>query len=349
MQNRNTKKKGLLAVVLAAGLAFSVVTATAPSASAATKITKIGVAFDLGGRDIPGFNQLAYFGARDYVKTHKGVKIQELQAALSDTDATREERLRLLATSGSNPIIAVGFTYASSLKIVAAEFPDVKFGIVDDSTVVLPNVQGIVFAEQEGSFLVGAAAALKSKTGNVGFIGGVQTPLIQKFEAGYAAGAKSVNKKIKVQVSYLSVFPDFSGFNDPAKGEEAARGMFDNGADVVYSAAGGSGAGAHKAALAMKKWSIGVDADEWAFPSNKAYKSVILTSMLKKVDVGVLAFINSIDKGTFKSGSVTFNLKNGGIGYSTSGGRVSSYKKKMDTLIAGIVKGKIKVPSKPAM
>jgi len=147
MNNPITKKKGFIAAAVASVLALSFMTAVAPSATAAgEKITKIGIAYDLGGRDIPGFNQLAYFGARDYVAKNKGVKIQELQAALSDTDATRAERLRLLATAGSNPIIAVGFTYASSVAIVAKEFPKVKFGVVDDSTVKLPNVLGITFA-----------------------------------------------------------------------------------------------------------------------------------------------------------------------------------------------------------
>jgi basic membrane protein A len=346
MQSLKMKKRGILAAALATGLIFSALSAVSPAA-AATKIKTIGIAYDLGGRDIPGFNQLAYFGARDFVKTNKSSKIKELQAALSDTDETRAERLRLLAEAGANPIIAVGFTYASSLAIVAAEYPDVYFGIVDDSTVDLPNVQGITFSEQEGSYLVGAIAALASKTGNVGFIGGVATPLIEKFEAGYAAGAKKMNKKIKVQVSYLTVFPDFSGFNDPAKGEEAARGMFDNGADVVYSAAGGSGAGAHKAALAAKTWSIGVDADEWAYPSNKAYKKIILTSMLKNVNVGVQAMIESVAKGNFEAGAVNFDLTNNGVGYSLSGGYAKKYAAKVNKLIKKIKSGKIVVPIAP--
>ncbi len=118
-----------------------------------------------------------------------------------------------------------------------------QWGIVDDSSVTAPNVQSIVFKEEEGSYLVGVAAALKSKTGNVGFIGGVNTPLIAKFEAGFIAGAQAVNAKIKVQSTYISNFPDFSGFNDPAKGYEAAKGMYENGADVVYAAAGGTGTG----------------------------------------------------------------------------------------------------------
>ena len=349
MNNPMTKKKGFIAAAVASVLALSFMTAVAPSATAAgEKITKIGIAYDLGGRDIPGFNQLAYFGARDFVAKNKGVKIQELQAALSDTDATRAERLRLLATAGANPIIAVGFTYASSVGIVAKEFPKVKFGVVDDATVKLPNVLGITFAEHEGSYLVGAIAAIKSKTGKIGFIGGVQTPLIVKFNAGYVAGAKKINPKIQVQSIYLSIFPDFSGFNDPAKGEESAKGMFDNGADVVYSAAGGSGAGAHKAAIAKGDvWSIGVDADEYYYPSNASFNEIILTSMLKNVNVGVLDMINAMAKGTFKSGEKNFGLSNNGVGYSTAGGNIDpKTKAKIDGLIKDIIAKKIVVPTK---
>ncbi len=155
-----------------------------------------------------------------------------------------------------------------------------------------PNVDQITFAENEGSFLVGAAAALKSKAGHIGFVGGVNTPLIKKFEAGYIAGAKAVNPNIKIRLKYLTQPPDFSGFGDPAKGKTAAEGMFQGGADVVYHAAGGSGGGVFTAAKAAGKMAIGVDSDQ-ALTAAADVKDVIITSMIKKVDVGVFDFIKS--------------------------------------------------------
>lgn len=345
MQRKSLMKLGAVAGVAAASLVLSA-TSTIASAASAKPMT-IGIAYDLGGRSQPGFNQLAYIGAKAFADKHKGTKIIELQASLSDTDDIRAERLRLEAKAGANPIVAVGFTYAASLTKVAKEYPKVKFGIVDDGSVSAANVEGILFKEQEGSFLVGAIAALKSKTGNIGFIGGVKVPLIQKFEAGYIAGAKQINPKITVQSTYISLPPDFSGFNDPAKGHEAALGMFQNGADVIYSAAGGTGGGAHKAAFEQGKWSIGVDADEATYPSNKAYKSIIITSMLKRVDVGVLSFVSDIAAGKFKAGNHTFGLSNGGVGYSLTGGKVNDVKAQIDALAKKIAAGSIVVPETP--
>jgi basic membrane protein A len=328
-------------------LLLSVVVSVGSPASAASKPI-IGIAYDLGGRSQPGFNQLAYLGAQPYAKAHPGVTIKELQASLADTDSTRAERLRILAKAGANPIVVVGFLYSGALAKVAKEYPKVKFGIIDDSSVIAPNVEDILFKEEQGSFLVGVAAALKSKTGNVGFIGGVKTPGIQKFEAGFIAGAKAVNASVKTQSAYISSPPDFSGFNDPAKGKEAALGMFQNGADVVYSAAGGSGAGAHQAAFEQSKMSIGVDADEALFPSNAKVKGVIITSMMKRVDTGAFSFVSDALSGKFVSGVHTFELSNKGVGYSTTGNHLTAA---MIATIEGfakkIISGTIVVPTVP--
>ena len=228
-------------------------TAAAPATTAAAETTattepapeaslKVAVAYDLAGRGDGGFNDLAYNGA-EQAAAELGLELTEVTAKAEDTDQDRSDRLRLLADSGHNPIIAVGFTYAGPVAEVAAEYPEVWFGIVDDATVEAPNVAGLVFAEEEGSFLVGVVAALESETGHVGFIGGVNVPLIVKFEAGYIAGAKAVNPDIEITSTYLSQPPDFSGFNDPAKGKEAAKGMVDAGADILYAAGGGYGGG----------------------------------------------------------------------------------------------------------
>jgi basic membrane protein A len=218
MQKKLLGRWGVIA--LAATLTATVVTGCgSDSEDAAENLSgTIGIAYSLGGRDVPGFNQLAYIGVEPLLAANESLELIESQDNPTATDDQRAERLRLMAQKGANPIVVVGFTYAAALAKVAPEFPDTTWGIVDDSSVTAPNVHSIVFKEEEGSYLVGVAAALKSKSNNVGFIGGVNTPLIAKFEAGFIAGAKAVNAGIKVQSTYISNFPDFSGFNDPAKG-----------------------------------------------------------------------------------------------------------------------------------
>jgi len=308
-------------------------------------VTKIAVAYDISGRGDGGFNDLAYNGAKQ-AADELHAEIQEVTAKLDDTDDDRAERLRLLAGAGYEAIIAVGFTYAGPLQIVADEFPGTHFAIVDDGTVVAPNVQGILFAEHEGSFLVGAAAAIKSTTNTVGFIGAVQIPLIQKFEAGYTAGARHANPAITVQVSYLSQPPDYSGFGDPPHGREAALGMYQNGVDIIFAAAGGSGAGVHEAAAETGYWSIGVDADEYKL-APEAVREHILTSMLKNANVGTNQFVMSVADGSFVAGNQTFGLANDGVGYATSGGFVDDIAPKLDQYAKEIVVGQIIVPQTP--
>jgi basic membrane protein A len=228
---------------------------------------------------------------------------------------------------------------------VAKELPDTNFAIIDDEAAVGDNIANLVFAEEQGSFLVGAAAALKSKSGNIGFVGGVDVPLIHKFEAGYTAGAKAVNKDIKVQVKYLTQPPDFSGFGDPAKGKTAAAGMFDAGADIVYQAAGGSGGGVFEAAQAAGGLAIGVDSDQYKTADPKV-QGVIMTSMLKKVDVAVFDFIKSVSEGNFTAGTVRYDLEKDGVGYSTSGGQIDDIVSKLDDYKQKIISGEITVPTK---
>jgi basic membrane protein A len=343
MQKKTLRK--LSAATVTAALALTGFVAAAP-AQAATKT--IGIAYSLGGRDVPGFNQLAYIGVKPLLAKDKKIKLIESQDNPTATDDQRAERLRLMAKRGANPIVVVGFTYATALGKVAKEFPKIQWGIVDDASVKAPNVQSIVFKEEEGSYLVGVAAALSSKTNSVGFIGGVNTPLIAKFEAGFIAGAKSVNSSIAVKSTYISNFPDFSGFNDPAKGYEAAKGMFENGADVVYAAAGGTGTGLHKAASELGKWSIGVDADEATYPAHAAYKKTILTSMLKRVDLGTRAFVADALAGKKTAGVKTWGAKQGGVGYTTTGGYISkAVASKIDAAQKKIASGSVVVPTDP--
>ena len=305
---------------------------------------KIGLAYDIGGRGDQSFNDAAARGL-DQAKSEFGVQAKELEAAQGETDAQKEERLRLLAEQGFNPIVAVGFAYSGPVGKVAKEFPEVKFGLIDDANAKGPNVANLTFAEEQGSYLVGVAAALKSKKKNVGFVGGVNVPLIKKFEAGYKAGVAAIDPKIKVQSNYLTQPPDFSGFNDPAKGKTAAEGMFDNGADVVYQAAGGSGGGVFEAAKAANGMAIGVDSDQ-ALTAEADVRDVIITSMIKKVEVAVHTFIKSVQENQFKAGETVFDLKVDGVGYSTTGGKIDDIKSQLEENKQKIISGEITVPTK---
>jgi basic membrane protein A len=343
----------LVAVVAATVMAA---TAFVAPATAATKV-KVGLAYDIGGRGDKSFNDSAAAGL-EAAKKKFGVTAKEITVT-QGTDSEREDKLRLLAKAGYNPIIAVGFLYAGPLKKVASDFPNTQFGIIDDASVDLLNVAGLIFAEEQGSYLAGVAAALASKSGKVGYIGGVRIPLIQKFEAGFVAGVKATNKKATVDVKYVTEFPDFSGFNDPAKAKVIAKGMIDKGADVIYSAAGGSGAGnfaaATDAAKAGKKvWTIGVDSDQYLTASADEKKNM-LTSMVKRVDNAVYDVIaasvagSSVNDVLDESGIYgrRYDLALGGVGVSYSGGYINKYKAQIDKAAAGIKSGKIKVPTKP--
>lgn len=320
--------------------------ASGSSSGGASGDVKVGMAYDVGGRGDKSFNDLAAAGL-DKANSDLGVEIKELSAVNGETDAQKADRLTLLASTGYNPVIAVGFAYATALGEVAPKFPDTKFAIVDDSSIDQPNVEGLVFTENESSYLVGVAAASASTTKNIGFIGGVQTPLIQKFQAGYEAGAKSVDPSITVQVQYLSQAPDFSGFNDPAKAKTTADGMYDGGADVVYHAAGGSGSGLFESAASKSKYAIGVDSDQYnSAPDDQ--KKWILTSALKGVDVAVYSFIEDDSKGTFSAGAKTFSLKDDGVGYSTSNSAIDPFKDAIEKAKAAIVDGTVTVPTTPS-
>ncbi|HEX7538311.1 MAG TPA: BMP family ABC transporter substrate-binding protein [Dermatophilaceae bacterium] len=320
-------------------------TSGASGTASAAKSMKIGMAYDVGGRGDQSFNDAAAAGL-DKAKKDLGVVTKEATAVNGEPESAREERLQQLIDAGYKDVVAVGFAYAPSVKKVAAANPDAKIALIDSTDATGPNIENLTFAEQQGSYLVGAAAALKSKTANIGFIGGVNTDLIKKFEAGYTAGAKAVNPAVKIQVKYLTQPPDFSGFGDPAKGKTAAEGMYQQGADVIYAAAGGSGGGLFTAATAAKKMAIGVDSDQ-ALTASAAAKPFIITSMLKKVDIATFDFIKSLTEGKFVAGTKVYDLKADGVGYSTTGGQMDAIKAKLDAYKQQIIDGKIVVPTKP--
>jgi basic membrane protein A len=303
---------------------------------------KVGLVFDIGGKGDKSFNDAADAGLMKAVKD-MGVTSKELAPNAGGTD--REQLLKLLAQQGYNPVVAVGFSFEAAVTKIAKAYPKTTFAIIDD-VVDLPNVTSLTFGANQGSYLVGAAAALKSKTGHVGFIGGVDVPLLQAFQAGFDAGAKHVNPSIVIDDAYLTEPPDFGGFNAPDKAKESAKGMFDKKADVIFAAAGGSGNGVFLAAKAAGKLAIGVDSDQY-LTADAAVKSVILTSALKRVDTAVYLFIKDFASGKKDSGVQTYDLKNDGVGYSTSGGQVDDIKDKLEAIKADIISGKITVPTKP--
>ena len=325
---------------------------TAPADSAApgdstapTGDCKVGMAYDVTGRGDKSFNDAAA-SALEKAQTDLGVTFEE---STPTGDGDRAERLQGLVDAGAGLVQGNGFLFHDSITSVAGANPDVSFTIVDD-VVDAPNVASLVFAEEQGSFLVGAAAALKSQTGTIGFIGGVENELIQKFEAGYAAGAKAVNPDIEILTNYISQPPDFSGFNDPTKGKEIAAAQYQGGADVVYSAAGGSGLGAFQAAAEAgapgEVWGIGVDSDQYNLVPAEL-QPYILTSMLKRVDVATYNTIDAFCKGEFAAGTQVFDLSVDGVGYSTTGGFIDDITDQLDTFKEQIISGDIEVPTKP--
>ncbi|ETK33306.1 BMP family lipoprotein [Microbispora sp. ATCC PTA-5024] len=303
---------------------------------------RIGLAYDIGGRGDKSFNDAAADGLDDARRSLGLLQVQEVAAQPGEPESAKVNRLRLMAKAGYSPIIAVGYAYSDAVKDVAPKFPGTKFAIVDDSVASGPNVTNLLFAEEQGSFLVGAAAAMKSKTGDVGFVGGVESPLIKKFEAGYTQGVKYVNPRAKIEIAYLTKPPDLTGFDNAAKAQDAAQKMFAAGADVVYQAAGASGAGVFKAAQSAKGWAIGVDSDQ-ARTADPSVRGLILTSMVKRVDVAVYDYIANLMDGTVKSGRAVYDLKLGGVDYSTTGGHIDDIQPRLEQLKQEIIIGKIRV------
>jgi basic membrane protein A and related proteins len=312
-------------------LAGAVLAATlsAASMSALAQATP-AVIFDMGGKFDKSFNEAAYRGVERW-KQETGKTYLEFEIS---NDTQRVQAIRRMAERGASPIISVGFAQASALEQVAKEFPKAQFAIID-MVVNLPNVQSVVFKEQEGSFLVGAMAALASKTGKVGFIGGMDIPLIRKFQCGYEQGAKAANPKAEVLSNMTGTTA--SAWNDPTRGGELAKAQFAKGVDVVFAAAGGTGSGIYQAAKDGGKLAIGVDSNQ-----NHMQPGTMLTSMVKRVDVAVY----NVLKG-FKPGVSVMGLKEGGVDYAMDQNNAklvpAALKTKVDAYKADIIAGKIKV------
>ncbi len=317
----------------------------------------VGLTYDIGGRGDQSFNDSAAVGM-DKAQSDLGVTFTEVEP-----NADGSDRAAILQTQadGSALVIGVGFLFGDDVKAVAAENPDTNFAVVDDAMLdfdngAVPwgdNIAGLTFAEEQGSFLIGAAAALKSTTGHIGFIGGVSGfGLIEKFEAGYIAGATAVNPDIEITSQYITEFPDFDGFTSPDRAQEIAIAIYEGGADIIYHAAGGSGAGLFEAAKSQsessgsKVWAIGVDSDQY-LTADAAVQEYILTSMLKRVDNAVFEITEAQANGTFVAGNTIYDLSVEGVGYSTSGGFIDDITGDLDAFKAQIIAGDIVVPTEP--
>ena len=320
--------KRLLSTLLLAGVVLW-------SASQAMAF-KPAVVFDMGGKFDKSFNEGIWNGLEKFRK-ETGIKYREFEV---QQEAQREQFLRKLAKRGSDPILAVGFGQASAVEKVAKEFPNTRFSIIDVNWLNLPNVQGIAFKEQEGSFLVGVLAAMRSETGKVGFVGGMDIPLIHKFACGYVQGVKYINSGATVFQKMTGTTP--AAWNDPARGAELAKTMFDSGADIVYAAAGSTGLGVLQSAADNGKMSIGVDSNQ-----NHLQPGSVLTSMLKRVDVAAYNVFKSAQDGTWKSGVKTLGLAEDGVGWALDEHNAklitSAMKSKVEQVRKGIISGSIKV------
>ncbi|WP_432460973.1 BMP family lipoprotein [Agarivorans sp. QJM3NY_25] len=305
-------------------------------ASFSALAAKPAVVYDTAGKFDKSFNEAVYRNGVEVFKKDKGVDVREFEP---QNEAQREQGLRRLASRGFGPIVAVGFNFASSVEKVASEFPDTQFTIID-MVVDKPNVQSIVFKEQEGSFLVGALAAKTSKTNTVGFIGGMDIPLIRKFACGYKQGALYANPDIKVLENMTGSTP--AAFADPAKGSELAKSQFSKGADVIYAAAGGTGLGVYQAAKDAGKFAIGVDSNQ-----NHLQPGTMLTSMVKKVGVAAYGTWEDGINNSWKPGIKALGLKENSIDWALDENNAALISDEMkayvDGLKADIIAGKISV------
>jgi len=319
------KKLGVLAA--AAGFALS--------ATAALAEFNPAVVYDLGGKFDKSFNEAAHTGAEQF-KTDTDVEYRDFEI---QNDSQREQAIRNFARRGHNPVVAIGFSHGNAMQKVAAEFPETQFAIID-MVVDLPNVRSVVFKEHEGSFLVGLLAGMASESGKVGFVGGMDIPLIRKFACGYVQGVKAANADAEV-------FQNMTGttgaaWNDPVKGGELAKSQFDRGADVVYHAAGGTGIGVLQAAADEGKLGIGVDSNQ-----NHLHPGAVLTSMMKRVDVAVYNAFKDSQDGNWSTGVTVLGLAEGGVGWALDDNNQSlidaDMRAAVDKASADIISGAITV------
>ena len=297
---------------------------------------KPAVVFDMGGKFDKSFNEGVWNGVKKFMD-ETGTEVMEFEVT---NETQREQAMRRMVQRGATLVLGVGFAQADAIAAVAADNPDVQFSIIDVSWLDAPNLRQYAFKEHEGSYMVGVAAALASKTGKVGFVGGMDIPLIRKFACGYVQGVKSVSADIEVYQNMTGTTP--TAWNDPAKGSELTRGQIDRGADVVYHAAGGTGAGVIQAAAEAGKLAIGVDSNQ-----NGMAPGSVLTSMLKRVDVAAYETMKDAAEGKFTAGVKILGAAEGGVDWALDENNAklvdADMKAAVEAARAGIVSGEIKV------
>jgi basic membrane protein A len=315
-------------------VAILAVVGVAGAAQAQTAI-KPAVVYGMGGKFDKSFNEGVHQGVTKF-KGESKIDVAEFE---SNNETQFEQAHRRFAQRGQDPIIGVGFSQAVALEKIAKEFPKIRFTLID-SKVDLPNVQSVLFKEQEGSFLVGYLAALASTSGKIGFVGGMDIPLIRRFACGYVQGARHANAKIEVIQNMTGTTP--AAWNDPGRGAELAKGQFDRGVDVIYAAAGGTGIGVLQAAKDRGKLGIGVDSNQ-----NHLHPGTMLTSMVKRVDLVAYQSFQAAKGGTWKPGLQVLGLKEGGVDWALDQHNdklvTPAMRRQMDTVKAGIISGSIKV------
>ena len=308
--------------------------AIAVTASVAAR-AEPAVVYDMGGKFDKSFNEAAYRGIERW-KKEAGKPYLEFEIA---NETQREQALRRMAERGASPIIGIGFGQAAAIEKIAKEFPKLQFTLID-MVVQLPNVQSVVFKEQEGSFLVGVMAAQASKTGKVGFVGGMDIPLIRRFQCGFEQGIKYANPKAELVANMTGTTP--AAWNDPGRGAELAKGQFDRGVDVVYAAAGSTGIGVLQAAKDRGKLAIGVDSNQ-----NHLHPGTMLTSMIKRVDLAAYNSFKAANDKSWKGGIAALGLKEGGVDWALDKDNeklvTPEMKAKVDAAKADIISGKITV------
>lgn len=321
---------------------------------------RVGMAFDIGGLGDRSFNDAANAGLEQAVADGLVCEDNVVTNEANSTGSDRDQNAQALADAGFDLVIGVGFAFSEGINAIAPDYPDTSFMIVDgfatcplefcpfltNDVADLPNVADYTFKEHEGSFLVGAAAALKCECDTIGFLGGQTGTLIEKFQAGYEAGAAEINPDITVLVEYIG--DDTTAFNDPVRGEALSTAMYDDGAEIIYHAAGASGAGLFNAAVAANKLAIGVDSDQYLTASPEQ-QPLILTSMLKRVDTAVYNAIQAVGDGSF-GGSFVFGMAEDGLDYSNSNTEelTDDIVTQLDDFKQQIIDGTITVPETPA-
>ncbi len=338
-------------------------TATGPTGETGVECNadiQVGMAFDIGGLGDKSFNDAADAGLQQAIADGLVCEENVVTNEANSTGSDRDQNAQALADAGFDLVIGVGFAFSEGINAIAVDYPDTSFMIVDgyatcplefcsfltNDPAELPNLADYTFKEHEGSFLVGAAAALKCGCDTIGFLGGQTGTLIEKFQAGYEAGAAEINPDIEVLVEYIG--DDTTAFNDPVRGEALSTAMYDDGAEIIYHAAGASGAGLFNAAVAADKLAIGVDSDQYLTASPEQ-QPLIMTSMLKRVDTAVYTAIAGVGDGSF-GGSLIFGMAEDGLDYATSNPEqlTDDIVTQLDDFKAQIIDGTLVVPDVPA-